>query len=132
MIITFYKTEYGNLWWQNVNCIYLEKTVLFKSTVKNLDYNFEKSGLGFRAICKRKIMEEGNFLKRNSILLWCYISLSIFYWKALKIVLLLIFLDRRYIDFQCKFKSGYKELRCCCEVGILFCRYQYLIQLFWS
>ena len=62
---------------------------------------------------------EGVFPKRNSILLRYNTLLSILYWKALQLVLLLISLGRRYINFQSKFESGNKELKYCCEVGML-------------
>ena len=37
----------------------------------------------------------------------------------LKLVLLFVFLGRKYINFQSKFESLNKELKCCCEVGML-------------
>ena len=63
---------------------------------------------------------EGDFPKRNSILLRNNTSLSILYWKSLKLMRLLIFLGRRCINFQCKIESGNKELKYYCEVGMLF------------
>ena len=63
---------------------------------------------------------EENFPEGNSILLRYNTLLSILYRKALELELLLIFLGRRYIDFQSKFESGNKELKYCCEMGMLF------------
>ena len=44
---------------------------------------------------------------------------SILYWKDLHIVLLPISLGKRYIDFKSKVESGNRELKYCCEVGML-------------
>ena len=60
-----------------------------------------------RAIHKSDIKEEEIF--PNEILLRYNTLLSILKWKALKLVLLLIFLGRRYINFQSIFESGNKE-----------------------
>ena len=69
---------------------------------------------------QKELKREGDFPKRNSILLRYYTLLSIFYWKALKLVLLLIFLARRYINFQSKFEPVDEESKYCCEKGMWF------------
>ena len=60
---------------------------------------------------------EGDFPKWNSILLRYNTLSSILYWNALKLVLLLILLGRRYINFQ--FEFGNKELKFFYEMGML-------------
>ena len=113
---------------KSVNCIYSEKNG-FISTHKEIAWlQLLKRWIRVSSSNLRKEHKaEGVFQKRSSILLRYNTLLSILYWKALQLVLLLISLGRRYINFQSKFESGNKELKYCCEVGI-----QYWIQLFWS
>ena len=68
---------------------------------------------------QKKHKGKGVFPKRNSILLRYNTLLSILYWKTQQLLLLLISLGRRYINFQSKFESGNKELKYCCEVSML-------------
>ena len=69
---------------------------------------------------QKKHKGEGDFPKRNSMLLRYNTLLSMLYKKALKLVRLLIFPGRKYNYFLSKFQSGNKELKCCCEVGMIF------------
>ena len=105
---------------KSVNCIYSEKTSfisiqseitwlqLLKRWIRVLSCNLQREHKG-----------EGDFPKQNSILLRYNTWLSILYWEALKFVLLLISLGRRYIIFQSKLESENKELKYCCEVRML-------------
>ena len=50
---------------------------------------------------------------------WLSLVLAGCMFYNLILVLLLISLGRRFIDFLSKFESGNKELKYCCEVGML-------------
>ena len=103
---------------KSVNCLHLEKNSfisiqneitwlqLLKRWIRVSSCNLQKEHKG-----------EGDFPKWNSILLRYNTLSSILYWNALKLVLLLILLGRRYINFQ--FEFGNKELKFFYEMGML-------------
>ena len=124
--LPFYKTGSLNMWRQKCELYIFGKNgfILIHREITSLQ--LLKSGIRVSSCNLRKEhKEERDFPKGISILLRYNTFLSIMYWNAPKVLLLLVLLSRRCINFQSRFESGNKELKYCRDVSMLFFRGQY-------